>query len=153
MLVYQSLNPFYIFQLFAVILWMWDCYYYYASCILVISLGSISISLRDTLRNNREVRLMAAYSCKVLRRDFEDEGETTCVDSKELVPGDIIIVPEGIRLPCDLILLTGSAIMNESMLTGESVPVLKASLPIVADETFQEKLTDKYTLHGGTQVI
>ena len=64
-LVYEVLNPFYIFQIFAVILWMWDAYYYYASCILVISTGSVIISLFETLRNNEEVRRMALYSCQV----------------------------------------------------------------------------------------
>jgi len=32
-------------------------------------------------------------------------------------------------MPCDLILLNGTAIMNESMLTGESIPVIKSALP------------------------
>ncbi len=33
------------------------------------------------------------------------------VDSTDLVPGDIIVIPEGINLPCDLVLLSGSAIV------------------------------------------
>ena len=41
------------------------------------------------------------------------------------MPGDIIKVPEGVVLPCDLVLLTGSTIVNESILTGESLPVMK----------------------------
>lgn len=32
-------------------------------------------------------------------------------------------------MPCDIILLNGSAVMNESMLTGESIPVIKNALP------------------------
>jgi len=48
-------------------------------------------------------------------------------DSTTLVPGDIVNLTES-RLstfPCDMFLLSGDAIVNESMLTGESVPVSK----------------------------
>jgi cation-transporting ATPase 13A2 len=33
------------------------------------------------------------------------------------------------KLPCDFILLSGTCIINESMLTGESIPVIKSALP------------------------
>ena len=45
------------------------------------------------------------------------------------MPGDIIEIPEQRVMPCDAIVLTGSAIVNESQLTGESVPIIKAVLP------------------------
>ena len=32
-------------------------------------------------------------------------------------------------MPCDLILLNGSCVINESMLTGESIPIIKSALP------------------------
>lgn len=51
------------------------------------------------------------------------------ISSLELVPGDIIEIPENKIMPCDLILLNGNAVLNESMLTGESIPVLKNALP------------------------
>jgi len=56
-------------------------------------------------------------------------------------------------LPCDLVLLTGSAIVNESILTGESIPVMKQSLPIIKDEVYSVAECAKYTLFGGTLVI
>ena len=62
-------------------------------------------------------------------------------------------MPEGTSLPCDLILLTGGAIVNEAMLTGESVPVFKTSLPDSSEELFYEKLCEKHVLFGGTRVI
>lgn len=43
--LHQVLNPFYIFQLFSVILWCVDNYYYYASAIVFMSVISIATSL------------------------------------------------------------------------------------------------------------
>jgi cation-transporting P-type ATPase 13A2 len=47
--------------------------------------------------------------------------------SSELVPGDVYEVsdPSLTQIPCDSLLLAGDCIINESMLTGESVPVSK----------------------------
>jgi cation-transporting ATPase 13A2 len=75
---------------------------------------------------------MARYTCQVTLRLPDGSGgfQLTQCDSSELLPGDIVIVPESTCLPCDLILLTGTAIVNEAMLTGESIPVMKLALPI-----------------------
>lgn len=45
------------------------------------------------------------------------------VPSEKLVPGDIIEIPSNIEtmMSCDAVLLNGTCIVNESMLTGESV--------------------------------
>jgi cation-transporting ATPase 13A3/4/5 len=77
---------------------------------------------------------MARYSCPIELR--LDNGQYTTVDSSKLVPGDVFKVPERTILPCDAILVSGTAIMNESMLTGESIPVIKASLPNVTTHIF-----------------
>lgn len=46
-------------------------------------------------------------------------AETEAILSTELVPGDVLLVPpEGLTMPCDAVLLSGTAIANESMLTG-----------------------------------
>jgi len=44
----QIINPFYVFQIFSIILWCCDEYYIYAGCILVISLISIGVELYET---------------------------------------------------------------------------------------------------------
>uniref|UniRef100_A0A5F7ZM20 Polyamine-transporting ATPase 13A2 n=1 Tax=Macaca mulatta TaxID=9544 RepID=A0A5F7ZM20_MACMU len=57
-------------------------------------------------------------------------GEEEWVDSSELVPGDCLVLPqEGGLMPCDAALVAGECMVNESSLTGESVPVLKTALP------------------------
>lgn len=69
-----------------------------------------------------------------------------------MVPGDVVEIPENSTMPCDFILLTGSCIVNESMLTGESIPVIKNSLPFNND-IYDVNSDSKYTLYGGTKVI
>jgi P-type E1-E2 ATPase len=48
------------------------------------------------------------------------------IDSKQLVPGDIILLEQSASsVVCDMVLLEGECVVSESSLTGESVPVVK----------------------------
>ena len=50
--------------------------------------------------------------------------EVVGVASESLVPGDVLVVPpSGLTVPCDAALITGHAIVNEAMLTGNHVHV------------------------------
>uniref|UniRef100_A0A8C9TXN1 ATPase cation transporting 13A2 n=1 Tax=Scleropages formosus TaxID=113540 RepID=A0A8C9TXN1_SCLFO len=147
----QVLNPFYIFQVFSIILWMSDRYYYYAACILFISLISISISLYEIRKQSTTLRNMARLVVTVTVQ--RDTGEEENVSSEELVPGDCLLIPpEGLMLPCDAALLVGECMVNESMLTGESIPVMKTPLP-VGEDTYSPDFHRRHTLFCGTQVI
>jgi P-type E1-E2 ATPase len=54
-------------------------------------------------------------------------------------------------MPCDAIVLTGSIIINEAMLTGESIPVIKSSLPLIGNNTvYSPEEHAKYTIYSGT---
>ena len=144
-LVDEILSPFYLFQIFSCILWFYDDYQIYASVILATTAVSILLTLWDSYYTMKNLRKMSFYetSVKVFRgvHDYMDtSGEKTnikpeiqsfqkTVSSLDLIPGDLIEVPENTVIPCDLILLNGSCIMNECMLTGESIPVLKNALP------------------------
>lgn len=135
-----------------------DEYYYYAACIFFISITSVSSTLIETRQTMRRMREMARYICqvRVLRNGF-----WRTVSSADLVPGDIYEVsdPHLTIFPCDALLLTGDAIVNESMLTGESVPVSK--LPCVRNEvlhllrlttTISPELA-KHFLFSGTKIV
>ncbi|XP_026061849.1 cation-transporting ATPase 13A2-like isoform X2 [Carassius auratus] len=147
----EVLNPFYIFQVFSIILWMSDRYYYYAACILIISLISIGVSLYEIRKQSTTLRRMARLIVNVTVR--RDTGEEECVSSEELVPGDCIVIPaEGLLLPCDAALLAGECMVNESMLTGESIPVMKTPLS-VSEATYSSESQRRHTLFCGTQLI
>ena len=130
LLMDEVLHPFYVFQIFSIVLWAFDDYYYYAFAIAVISVVSIVSTLVETRSNVERMREMSRFSCpvRVLRN-----GEWVMDDSATLVPGDVVDVAEPSlnAFPADLVLLSGDAIVNESMLTGESVPVSK--VPVEAD--------------------
>ncbi|GAA6025566.1 hypothetical protein JCM11491_003215 [Sporobolomyces phaffii] len=130
LLMDEVLHPFYIFQIFSIILWSIDDYYYYAFAITMISVVSIISTLIETRANVERMREMSRFSCQVT---VFREGEWITDDSTTLVPGDVIDLSEAslTTFPADLVLLSGDAIVNESMLTGESVPVSK--VPVEAD--------------------
>lgn len=131
LLVDEVLHPFYIFQIASLILWSMDSYYYYAVCIFLISVGSITTTLIETRATMKRLREISRFECdvRVLRNGF-----WRYISSSDLVPGDIYEVsdPNLTQFPSDSLLLSGDSIVNESMLTGESVPVSK--LP-ATDET------------------
>lgn len=127
LLVDEVFHPFYVFQIASLILWSLDEYYYYACAIFIISAVSIVTTLVETKASMKRLREVSKFECevRVLRSGF-----WTHVDSTELVPGDVYEVtdPALNQFPCDSLLLSGDCIVNESMLTGESIPVSK--LPV-----------------------
>jgi cation-transporting P-type ATPase 13A2 len=138
----QVLHPFYIFQVFSVVLWSFENYLGYATCIFLISVVSIVSTLRETKQNIRQLQAISRFVCPVqvlrdhicklrppcprwlrreggrgaARRGVCDTGKS--VPSDQLVVGDVIGISELHTLPCGAVLLEGDCIANESILTG-----------------------------------
>jgi len=72
------------------------------------------------------LKSMMVPRCTVLR-----DGEKRDIPARELVPGDIVILEEGNRVPADLRLFYAKNLSaDEAALTGESMPVQKDTKPI-----------------------
>ncbi|XP_064185049.1 polyamine-transporting ATPase 13A3-like isoform X2 [Anguilla rostrata] len=164
LLIKEVLNPFYIFQVFSVILWSLDDYYYYASAILMMSLLSVCTSLYTVRKQYILLHDMVSAHNVVRCTIYRGDQDTEEILSTDLVPGDVMVIPaNGMMMPCDAALIGGTCIVNESMLTGESVPVTKTQLPLPPcgggpDGALPEPLYDpeehrRHTLFCGTQVI
>ncbi len=65
---------------------------------------------------------LAPKTATVLR-----DGAETVIPAEEVAPGDILIVKAGESIPVDGVLLEGTASVDESAITGESIPVDKAA--------------------------
>ncbi|KAJ1329421.1 cation-transporting P-type ATPase 13A2 [Microdochium nivale] len=158
LLVDEVLHPFYVFQIASLVLWSLDEYYYYAICIFVMSAGSVIATLIETRATMKRLKEISRFECdvRVLRDGFWDN-----IPSSDLVPGDVYEVsdPSLAQFPSDSLLLSGDCIVNESMLTGESVPVSK--IPVNDEILHNMNLsastisaeTARHFLFCGTKVI
>lgn len=64
--------------------------------------------------------------CRVVR-----DGQEWEIDSRDVVPGDVVLLESGSRVPADIRLsAVNSLTIDESLLTGESLPVTKATAPV-----------------------
>jgi Ca2+-transporting ATPase len=91
------------------------------------------------------LKAMAAPRATVLR-----SGELTLIPARELVPGDLVSLKTGDKVPADCRIKEESNLrVNEASLTGESVPISKDSVPIRGEVIVGDR---KNMVHSGTTV-
>ncbi|KAK4536076.1 hypothetical protein CDCA_CDCA07G2101 [Cyanidium caldarium] len=125
----QIMAPFFAFQIFCTVLWCLDEMWKYSLSTMGMLLLFEGTVVWTRLRMLRELRGMRARPVDTL---VYRERKWQRVSSEELVPGDVISLTATSGetvVPCDTLLLAGNAIVNEAVLTGESVPLTKDALP------------------------
>lgn len=84
---------------------------------------------------------LSSHTTARVRRDQRE----AMIDTAELVPGDVVILNAGDRVPADLRLLEAASLRaEESALTGESAPVEKAATAVTADAVLAERYSMLY---------
>jgi cation-transporting ATPase 13A1 len=151
----HAVAPFFVFQIFCVGLWMLDEYWYYSLFTLFMLVAFESTVVWQRQRTLVEFRGMSIkpYDMWVFRL-----GKWTEVQSDKLLPGDLVSVArtkEDSGVACDMLLVEGTAIVNEAMLSGESTPLLKDSIQLRPSEAAldTEGLDKNSFLWGGTKVL
>ena len=150
----QAVAPFFIFQIFCVLLWCLDEYWYYSILTLVMLLIFEGTIVASRLRNLKSLRNMIQPPHSILVYRGGNKWEDT--SSYDLLPGDICSIVRqsaDTLLPCDLLLLSGSCVVNEAMLTGESTPQLKEPIRSREDAQLDIQRDRIHVLFGGTNVI
>ncbi|CAF2036704.1 unnamed protein product [Brassica napus] len=155
----NCMEPFFVFQVFCVGLWCLDEFWYYSvfTLFMLFTFESTMAKARlKTLTDLRRVRVdsqtVMVYRC----------GKWAKLLGTDLLPGDVVSIGrpstqtggEDKTVPADMLLLVGSAIVNEAILTGESTPQWKVP---IAGERSDNKLSIKrgknHVLFGGTKIL
>ncbi|PVU99625.1 hypothetical protein BB559_000550 [Furculomyces boomerangus] len=119
-------NIFYLYQ--GLILWLFYYLSYWIIGVIDTSIVIISAVVKVYVKRNSDldVKKMAESEdfIKVLR-----DGQWVDISTKHIVSGDIYRIDSCKTIPCDSVILGGNAVIDESSLTGEPLPIRKFPLP------------------------
>jgi P-type Ca2+ transporter type 2C len=91
------------------------------------------IGLRQEAKAEESVEALSKMMKTIAR--VRRDGQAIEIDAEELVPGDIVLVEAGNRVPADgRILVAATLEIEEAALTGESLPVAKQTDPVAGED-------------------
>lgn len=101
---------------------------------------------RKAMRDVQTLRSLSSPTARVLQ-----DGSAHQVDAVTMVPGDVVLLESGDRVPADLRLLEASGLrVDESMLTGEVLATDKSTVPVHGDTPLAERSSMAFS---GTLVV
>jgi Cu+-exporting ATPase len=101
-----------------------DVYFEAAAVITALVLLGQVLELRARSRTNEAIKLLLGMAPKAARRVAED-GTESDVPLEDIQPGDVLRIRPGEKVPVDGVVTEGESNVDESMVTGEPIPVEK----------------------------
>lgn len=147
----EFFSVFYVYQIMSYYVWFYFSYWNLGGIMVLVIMISAFINITTKRARQASIIQMTQYESDV---QILRNGKWQTCSCDELVPGDVIRVKENWIIPCDLVVFKGSTVCDESMLTGESMPVQKFSIPTESQLEYDaEHGGKKYTLFAGAKVL
>ncbi|KAG0585432.1 hypothetical protein KC19_2G011200 [Ceratodon purpureus] len=146
----ELFSLFHVYQLVIYMLQFWNSYLFVASLMICIVLLSASVTIYSRRRSQLAIAKVTEYVTETL---VLRDGEWTILPSRKLVPGDLVKIRSDWLLPCDLLIIKGFCVCNESALTGEAMPVQKYMASNNLERYRLEGHGSRHTLFSGTTVL
>ena len=104
---------------------------YFESAVVILALILLGKYLEGVSKGKTSEAIKKLMSLKSKKANLIRNGEIVQVDIEEVEKGEILLVKPGESIPVDGKVIDGNSTVDESMLTGESIPIDKASGDIV----------------------
>lgn len=104
---------------------------YYESAVVILALILLGKYLEGVSKGKTSEAIKKLMSLKSKKANLVRNGEIVQVDIEEVEKGEILLVKPGESIPVDGKVIDGNSTVDESMLTGESIPIDKAAGDIV----------------------
>ena len=104
---------------------------YFESAVVILALILLGKYLEGMSKGKTSEAIKKLMSLKSKKANLIRNGEIVQVDIEEVEKGEILLVKPGESIPVDGKVIDGNSTVDESMLTGESIPIDKASGDIV----------------------
>jgi manganese-transporting P-type ATPase len=148
----HALAPFFVFQMFCVLLWCLDEYWMTSLFTGFMMIVMECTVIMQRIRNSKTLRQMAEVPPSKVYI-YRQAGRVEQVDSNKLLPMDLIVVPNNAPCPVDAVIVSGTSVVNEATLTGESTPQLKEAIDVLPDINLEVKRHSRHILFAGTEIL
>jgi len=98
---------------------------YYDSSVMIISLVLLGRYLEMNAKNKASSAIRRLTGLQPKTAIIERDSSEVDIPIMNILEGDIVIVKPGVKIPVDGLIISGSSSIDESMITGESIPVDK----------------------------
>jgi len=120
-------------------------YQFYETCATIITLVLLGNVLEKRSVTQTTSAVKDLVKIQQVNANRMVDGSVEVISAKEVRPGDTLLVNQGDKIPVDGEILSGSASVDEAMLTGESVPVEK--------EKYDKVIGGTIVQHGNITMI